>query len=268
MSDAERYSTCPLTVDFRNGVKQTRNITAPLVYNLYYGDDDTLTSIYIGSNVPSIGTSAFFGCSGLISVTIPNSVTSIASNAFFGCGSLTSINIPSSVTSIGGGTFRSCTDLPSITIPSSVTSIGNSAFLRCGSLTSIVVAAGNPNYSSTGPLLLNKNGTELIAGPGASGDFTIPNSVNIIKYRAFYFCASLTSITIPDSVTSLEENAFAQCTILTSITSLAVEAPTLGINVFAAAPATKIIVPVGSAQSYRDEGDGTKYGGLTIEEAT
>ena len=36
-------------------------------------------------SVTSIGTAAFFRCSGLTSVTIPNSVTSIGDRAFSGC---------------------------------------------------------------------------------------------------------------------------------------------------------------------------------------
>ena len=90
-----------------------------------------------------------------------------------------------SVTSIGDLAFLDCTALTSITIPDSVTSIGYSAFSGCSSLTSIVVSTSNPNYSSTGPMLLNKNGTELIAVPSASGDFTIPDSVTSIWDSAF-----------------------------------------------------------------------------------
>jgi len=81
-----------------------------------------------------------------------------------------------------------------------------------------VVAVDNPNYSSIGPLLLNKNGTVLITAPSASGDFTIPNSVTSIGNYAFYYCTGLTSVTIPDSVTSIGNHAFGDCTSLTSIT--------------------------------------------------
>ena len=82
---------------------------------------------------------------------------------------------------------------------------------------SIVVAVDNPNYSSMGSLLLNKNGTVLVAAPTASGDFTIPNNVTSIGERTFFNCRGLTSITIPDSVTSIGANAFDNCKSLTSI---------------------------------------------------
>ena len=57
------------------------------------------TSVIPG-NVTSIGSNAFYGCTGLTSITIPDSVTSIGSKAFCGCTGLTSITIPDSVTSI------------------------------------------------------------------------------------------------------------------------------------------------------------------------
>ena len=59
-------------------------------------------------SVTSIGSSAFYDCSGLTSVIIPNSVTNIGSEAFSACSGLTSVTIPNSVTSIGSYAFREC----------------------------------------------------------------------------------------------------------------------------------------------------------------
>ena len=67
-------------------------------------------------SVTSIGSSAFYYCSGLTSVTIGNSVTSIGSSAFRYCSGLTSVTIPNSVTSIGSGAFYGCSGLTSVTI--------------------------------------------------------------------------------------------------------------------------------------------------------
>ena len=158
-------------------------------------------------SVTSIGSGAFYGCSGLTAVTIPNSVTAIGSQAFNGCSGLTSIIvengnkkydsrdncnaiietatnsliagckntlIPNSVTSIGYGAFSGCSGLISVTIPNSVTSIGNNAFLRCYGLTSVMIG----------------------------------NSVTTIGEYAFEFCSSLTAVIIGNSVTSIGRDAF------------------------------------------------------------
>lgn len=154
----------------------------------------------IPNSVTSIGKSAFYGCSGLISVTIPNSVTSIGEWAFYGCPGLTSVAIPNSVTSIGEWAFYGCLGLTSVTIPNSITSIESGTFSDCSGLTSVTI----PNsVTSIGDC----------AFEGCSGlvRVTIGNSVKNIGEETFKGCSALTNLTIPKSVTSIDNNAFEGC---------------------------------------------------------
>ena len=147
----------------------------------YVGNE---TDIIIPDSVTSIGSGAFWGCSGLTSVTIPDSVTEIGEYAFFGCKGLTSMTIPAGVTSIAQGTFYECRGLTNVTIPDSVIEIGKYAFHDCSGLTSV----------------------------------TIPDSVIEIGEYAFYWCIGLKSVTIPDSVINIAQGAFYICRGLTSVT--------------------------------------------------
>ena len=49
-------------------------------------------------------------------------------------------------------------------------------------------------------------------------EITLPESLTIIAYDAFFGCSSLTKVVIPDNVTEIEKTAFSQCTSLTEAT--------------------------------------------------
>ena len=191
------------------------------------------------------------GCKNTI---IPNSVTSIGSGAFFNCSGLTSITFPNSVTTIGDYAFRDCSGLTSITIPQSVTSIGSGAFLSCRGLTSIKVESGNDVYDSRGNCnaIIETSSNTLFLG---CKNTIIPNSVTSIGGGAFLSCSGLTSITIPQSVTSIERSAFDGCSGLTTIISLNNTPPTFSSwSIFYSVDNTKCIiwVPKGSVNAYNE----------------
>ncbi|MCD8158323.1 MAG: leucine-rich repeat domain-containing protein [Clostridiales bacterium] len=103
-------------------------------YAPWYDLRGKIKSVIIEDGAKSIGSYAFYKCTGLTSITISDSVESIGESAFSYCTSLTSITIPDRVISIDTGTFMGCTGLVSITIPDSVTSINSYAFRGCSNL--------------------------------------------------------------------------------------------------------------------------------------
>jgi hypothetical protein len=220
---------------------------APNIFN-DSGDDSNIATVVIPSQITSIGTYAFSGCSGLTSVTIPDSVTTIGDWVFTHCTGLTSVTIPNSVTTIGEGAFSSCTSLVSAVIPNSVTSIGAQAFIHCSGLTSVAI----PNSIS----IVDSN---TFAGCSGLTSIMIPDSVTSIGASAFSGCSGLTSVTIPDSVTSIDGNAFFNCKSLASVTCLATTPPTLSTYAFYGINTTECRVPEGTESDYADSAWGSYF---------
>jgi len=171
-----------------------------------------------GSQLTTIGSSAFSNCTSLSEINLPSNITYISDIMFSGCSSLTSITIPTNVTRIGSQAFGSCINLTSIIIPTSVTSIGSNSFSYCLNLIGINVDANNSNYVSEGGILYNKEKTRLIKAPGAiSGNITIPDSVINIDNGAFEYCSNLTGINISANATSINNSTFSFCTKLNEV---------------------------------------------------
>lgn len=110
------------------------------VGRLSFGDCYRLTNVYFaeGSQLTSIGKSAFSHCSALTSFTMPNFVTEVGDYAFYNCTSLTTVQLSSSLEEIGDLTFRE-SGLTSIDIPASVKVIGTEAFMSCTNLKEVHV---------------------------------------------------------------------------------------------------------------------------------
>ena len=157
-----------------------------------------IPSYYKGYNVTSIGSSAFYNCSGLTSIIIPDSVTSIASGAFRGCNGLTSMTLPF----VG----------ESKTARYGYDQVFGYIFGYTTTSNSLPVSGATFQYSG----ILYNNLTYY--------HYYIPSSIKSviitggnIPNKAFYNCRNLTSIMIPDSVTSIGESAFYNCSNLKDI---------------------------------------------------
>ena len=61
--------------------------------------------------ITSIGDSAFYNCTSVVSVALSEGVTNIDDDAFYNCPSLTNISLPNGLTRIGRAAFLNCTSL-------------------------------------------------------------------------------------------------------------------------------------------------------------
>ena len=175
----------------------------------------TLKSVTLEPGVKTIGSEAFTGCTQLQEVRLAQGLQTIGQSAFQQC-PLTQIALPEGLEAIGHMAFAMA-NLTSVDIPDSVTDIGFGAFGGCGALTEIGIGPGNPNYTASGPLVLDKTGTVLRFCASGVREVTVPENVTRIGDYAFMGCLSLERAVIPAWVESLGEGVFEDCYALTSV---------------------------------------------------
>lgn len=101
------------------------------------------------SQLKSIGSNSFQGCSQLNGLELPNGVTSLGSSCFFGCSALTSIHIPNSLQELGDFCFYSCTNWTGdVELPEGITKLPQHCFGHCSSLTSISLPSSLTEFGS------------------------------------------------------------------------------------------------------------------------
>lgn len=145
---------------------------ARIVSNTFEGESGVIS---FDTNVPQVGSNAFFNCAGLSTVTLPDTVKGdLGGYAFCQCSSLFKINLPKGITTIGDYAFYSCY-LDSLELPPRLESIGNFAFAYNGRISSV----------------------------------EIPRSVKSIGDNAFDHCTGVRTLTLRSSVPpTLGANAF------------------------------------------------------------
>ncbi|MBN2166678.1 MAG: leucine-rich repeat protein [Marinilabiliaceae bacterium] len=212
----------------------------------------SIYSIVFPATVTSIGSYAFYGCTGIPKITLTSQIAAIEEYSFYGCTGLKTINFPASVTTIGNYAFKGCSDLVTITnnssltaigsyafsdcvsikdffFPSTLKTIGSYAFNNCSNLSSVsipsqVTTIGYGAFkgcfhlkTATISSAITSIGNYLFYGCSDLTDFTIPSTITKIGYYAFAYCSSLKSIAIPTSVKTIDNGAFEYCSSLISV---------------------------------------------------
>ena len=142
----------------------------------------------------------------VISAGQPYTVTAIGNNAF--CHSYTSTNVSS------------------VFIPATVTSIGNGAFSYCRFLATVTFAEGSQLKSIGASAFFGSEYEHPIFT-----EIKIPDSVETIGSRAFYWCRNLKKITLPSALKTLSLSTFTYCTSLSDV-YLPASLTDIGSNIF------------------------------------
>lgn len=117
----------------------------------------------------------------------------------------------------------SCVNLENvkeITIGKNVSEIGTWAFSNNQALERFAVDEENESFVAVDGVLYTKDMKTLLFYPPAKEDesFTVPDTVETVRSKAFYHCKKIVSLTIPESVQTVEEMAFFRCEALSSLT--------------------------------------------------
>ena len=167
----------------------------------------TIPNTFNEKSVTGIASEVFMDNQTMTSVTIGSNITSIGDRAFYNSDALTSVSLPNAVTYVGEEAFGFCDELTSFTIGTGFKDHKGNFLAYCPKLTTITVADGNTNgYISVDNVLIHNvagvGSYFVVCAPGKTGDYTLPtegitNNCVWIMSNCFSSCDGLTSITFP-----------------------------------------------------------------------
>lgn len=105
--------------------------------------------------------------------------------------------------------------IKNVYIPEGVTNMGASVFIGCVNIEKFVVDENNAGFvADEYGVLYNINKTKLVKYPAKSTytEYTVPESVESIRPKAFEEALNLTSVTLNTGITEIGDSAFIGCT--------------------------------------------------------
>lgn len=150
----------PDTVTLADGtVAQVTEIAADA-----FKKDTKLKSVTIGSNIETIGSNAFSGCSNITKVTIKGSSLKVVNDgAFANCKKLTKVTLGKNVTTIGKNVFSGDKKLKTVTINgNSVKKVGKNAFKGIKKNAKITVQAKDKKTYNKVVKMIKKSGAKNV----------------------------------------------------------------------------------------------------------
>lgn len=159
---------------------------------------EAMTEITVPATVKSIGVSAFSGCTSLekVSISTNTQLESIGSEAFAGCSALAEFTVPANVTVIGDGAFAGCDSLVAIGVENgseNYKSVDGNVYSYDGTVF-VQYAAGNSASAYEIADGVTSIAPEAFSGAAALETVTIPESVSVIGNGAFLECTSLSTV--------------------------------------------------------------------------
>lgn len=156
------------------------------------------------SQLESLGTSVFEGCTSLSSINLPSNglLKVIPEKAFYNCYSLTALTIPEGIETISNMSLSGAL-VTELTIPASVTTLGTYG----GNYTS------TPSFSNGINASYQANGTYL----SNLTTLTILGDIENIGYGALAYNKNLTTVILSDKLTHLGVGMFAYCDALKTV---------------------------------------------------
>ncbi|MBQ0068803.1 MAG: leucine-rich repeat protein [Bacteroidales bacterium] len=185
-----------------------RNCSDATHYSYAWFSDCGLTSLTLGDEVAKIPAYFAYRQGKLKTVNIPETVTSIGTLAFYACTGLTEAYIPATVTSIGTSAFAGCTGINKLTYNARKTNDidqPGDAWFKDSPLAEVTF--GDEVELIPSYLLYNKTDITSV---------TLPETVTTIGSAAINN-TSITSITIPENVVTLASDALTYNSQLTKL---------------------------------------------------
>ncbi len=174
-----------------------------------------IPDMYKNKPVIKIGSNAFSHVHNIIFAKIGDNVETIKSAAFHTADEMKELVIGKNVKNVDRISFWIDNNLEKVTFKCS--NISGAWFGCCDNWKEVIIDSNNEAYKVEDNIIYSKDGNTLVLCPcGRTGDFIIPNSVEIIEANAFYR-SILTSIVIPDSVETIKNGSISEVSSLQNI---------------------------------------------------